>query len=65
MLILFCGYVFVAISVVHAGLYDFPPDFEFGVASAAYQVEGGWNASGKILFLIGVWSWINQDTWNN
>ncbi len=25
----------------------FPKDFIWSIASAAYQVEGGWNASGK------------------
>lgn len=26
---------------------SFPPEFRFGVASAAYQVEGAWNSSGE------------------
>lgn len=26
--------------------WSFPKDFLIGAASAAYQVEGGWNASG-------------------
>lgn len=27
-----------------------PVDFKFGTATASYQVEGGWNASGKKCF---------------
>ncbi|XP_047505888.1 myrosinase 1-like [Pieris napi] len=28
-------------------LQDFPPNFKFGAASAAYQIEGAWNVDGK------------------
>ncbi|NWK78935.1 glycoside hydrolase family 1 protein [Aquitalea sp. LB_tupeE] len=31
----------------HQQLLPFPEDFLWGAASAAYQVEGGWNADGK------------------
>lgn len=31
----------------HRSLAPFPPDFLWGAASAAYQVEGGWDADGK------------------
>lgn len=31
----------------HQRLKPFPPDFLWGAASAAYQVEGAWNADGK------------------
>lgn len=30
--------------------YSFPPGFKFGVASAAYQVEGAWNVSGRFWY---------------
>ena len=31
----------------HAELKEFPEAFLWGAASAAYQVEGGWDADGK------------------
>lgn len=29
------------------GVRKFPDNFKFGAATAAYQIEGAWNASGK------------------
>ena len=33
--------------MIHTHLKPFPKDFLWGSASAAYQVEGAWNADGK------------------
>jgi beta-glucosidase len=35
------------ISKTSARRADFPPDFHWGVATAAYQVEGAWNEGGR------------------
>jgi len=41
------GIVFAVISGNNDVTYSFPNDFKFGAASAAYQIEGGWDADGK------------------
>lgn len=32
---------------VNRSVYDFPVNFLIGTSSSAYQIEGGWNESGK------------------
>jgi 6-phospho-beta-glucosidase len=49
--------------VIHTQLKPFPKDFLWGSASAAYQVEGAWNADGKGLSVWDVFTKIPGKTY--
>ncbi|CAG4938573.1 unnamed protein product [Colias eurytheme] len=39
--------VFSVLCTAQCMAHSFPPGFKFGAATSAYQIEGGWNVSGK------------------
>ncbi len=50
--------------MLHQRLRSFPADFLWGAASAAYQVEGAWNADGKGLSVWDLFTKIPGKTFN-